>query len=394
MPFQSFNLRSSSLQVLDSQEITDPTPIQMETIPVLMEGKDIIAQAKTGSGKTLAFGLPLVEVCVASEKNVQALVLAPTRELAQQVGKVVGDLAASAGLSAVVLFGGVGYGPQDSALGRGQQIVVGTPGRVLDHLRRGTLKLQAVRYLVLDEADQMLDKGFGPDVERIIAMTPSSRQTALFSATTPDWVRDVSKRYLIEPKIVKVTEAEEAPPEIDHSIVEVWSGDKFAVLATLLHQPADGATLVFGRTRHGVMNLARRLQRLGFDVEALQGDLSQPVRDRIVQRFRDGSVPILLATNVAARGLDMLNISRVINYDIPETSELFVHRVGRTGRMGRSGVAITLIAATDLQKMHEIERALGRKLPRITPAELAVLSPAAPSGRPASTLQPIAATKI
>ena len=389
LSFQSFKLRSSSLQILDSQEITEPTPIQEDTIPTLLEGKDIIAQAKTGSGKTLAFGLPLIEICDPSDRQVQAIVLAPTRELAQQVGGVIGELAKPAGLSAVVLFGGVGYGPQDSALVRGQQIVVGTPGRILDHLRRGTLKLGAVRYLVLDEADQMLDKGFGPDVERIIAMTPASRQTALFSATTPDWVRDVSKRYLIEPKIVKVTEAEEPPPEIDHSIVEVWSGDKFSVLANLLQQPADGATLVFGRTRHGVMNLARRLQRLGFEVEALQGDLSQPVRDRIVQRFRDGSVPILLATNVAARGLDMLNISRVINYDIPETSDLFVHRVGRTGRMGRSGVAITLLAATELQKMHEIERGLGRKLPRVSLADLAAAAPPAPLA-PAPAARPAA----
>ncbi len=391
MSFQSFNLRSSSLKILDSQEITEPTLIQEETIPTLLAGKDIIAQAKTGSGKTLAFGLPLVEACDASEKKAQALVLAPTRELAQQVGKVLGELAVPAGLSAVVLFGGVGYAPQDNALGCGPQIVVGTPGRILDHLRRGTLKLAAVHYLVLDEADQMLDKGFGPDVERIIAMTPASRQTALFSATTPDWVRDVSKRYLIEPKIIKVTEIEEAPPEIDHSIVEVWSGDKFSVLANLLQQPAEGATLVFGRTRHGVMNLARRLQKLGFEVEALQGDLSQPIRDRIVQRFREGSVPILLATNVAARGLDMLNISRVINYDIAESSDLFVHRVGRTGRMGRTGVAITLLAATELQKMHEIERGLGRKLPRVSVADLAAAAPPPVAAPPAPRQAPEAA---
>ncbi|MGE0687844.1 MAG: DEAD/DEAH box helicase [Dehalococcoidia bacterium] len=360
----------STLKVLNSQDITEPTQIQQSSIPILLDGHDLIAQAKTGSGKTLAFGIPLVECCDPDDHTVQALVLCPTRELAQQVGGVIGALAKPAGMTLTTVFGGVGYQPQDDALKR-TQIVVGTPGRILDHLRRGTLRLNGVHYLVLDEADQMLDKGFGPDVERIIKMTPASRQTALFSATTPGWVKDVSARYLLEPKTVSVTTEDEAPPDIDHSIVEIWSGDKFSTLTRLLEMPAEGATLVFGRTRHGVINLARRLDKMGFDVEALQGDLSQPARDRIVARFRSGKVPILLATNVAARGLDMLNITRVINYDVPETSELFVHRVGRTGRMGRSGQAITLLAATELQKMHEIERALGRKLPRVSIDQLA-----------------------
>lgn len=377
MSFKPFDLLETSLEVLRAQDITEPTPIQEASIPILLDGHDLIAQAKTGSGKTLAFGIPLVECCDPEDRSVQALVLCPTRELAQQVGTVIARMAKPAGMTLTVLFGGVGYQPQDDALKKGTQIVIGTPGRILDHLRRGTLRLSGVHYLVLDEADQMLDKGFGPDVERIISMTPASRQTALFSATTPDWVRDVSKRYLLEPKSVSVTTEDEAPPDIDHSVIEVWSGDKFSILVNLLHLPSDGATLVFGRTRHGVMNLARRLNRLDFEVEALQGDMTQPARDRIVQRFREGRVPILLATNVAARGLDMLNITRVINYDVPETSELFVHRVGRTGRMGRSGQAITLLAATELQKMHEIERHLGHKLPRLSVDQLAWMEAAA-----------------
>jgi ATP-dependent RNA helicase DeaD len=363
-------LLPSTLEVLTSQNITEPTQIQQASIPILLDGHDLIAQAKTGSGKTLAFGIPLVECCDPDDHSVQALVLCPTRELAQQVGGVIGQLAKVAGMTLTTVFGGVGYQPQDLAL-KNTQIVVGTPGRILDHLRRGTLRLNGVHYLVLDEADQMLDKGFGPDVERIIRSTPASRQTALFSATTPGWVKDVSARYLMEPKTVSVTTEDEAPPDIDHSIIEVWSGDKISTLIKLLELPEEGATLVFGRTRHGVINLARRLNKMGFEVEALQGDLSQPARDRIVARFRSGKVPILLATNVAARGLDMLNITRVINYDVPETSELFVHRVGRTGRMGRSGQAITLLAATELQKMHEIERALGTKLPRVTVEQIA-----------------------
>ena len=386
MPFSDFSLRASSLATLAAQDITDPTPIQLQSIPIMLEGRDIIGQAYTGSGKTLAFGLPLIEAVDADSAETQALVLCPTRELAQQVGGVLSQLARPAGMAVVVLYGGVGYGPQMDALHGRPQVVVGTPGRILDHLQRRTLNLGALRLLVLDEADQMLDKGFAPDVERIIRQTPKSRQTALFSATTPDWVKRVSAQYLQEPTHIQTDTANEAPPEIEHAIIEVWSGEKLPVLLSLLSQPTEGATLVFGRTRHGVINLARRLQRLGFEVEALQGDLGQPARDRIVKRFREGHLPILLATNVAARGLDMLNIERVINYDLPETSELFVHRVGRTGRMGRAGMAITLIAATDLLKIQEIERDLGRKLPRIAvppPMQMQPASAAQVRKRPA-----------
>ena len=391
MPFSDFRLRASSLATLASQNITDPTPIQEQAIPVMLEGRDIIGQAKTGSGKTLAFGLPLIEAMDPDSADTQALVLCPTRELAQQVGGVLSGLAKPAGFRVVVLYGGVGYGPQMDALHAKPQIVVGTPGRILDHLQRGTLRLGALRLLVLDEADQMLDKGFAPDVERIIRQTPKSRQTVLFSATTPDWVRRVSAQYLREPEYIHISMQTEAAPEIEHAIIEIWSGEKLPVLLSLLSQPTEGATLVFGRTRHGVINLARRLQRLGFDVEALQGDLGQPARDRIVKQFREGHLPILLATNVAARGLDMLNIERVINYDLPETSELFVHRVGRTGRMGRAGLAITLIAATDLLKIQEIERDLGRKLPRIPAPPPVDIRPAPVKPRPAIA-QEISAT--
>ena len=365
MPFSDFDLLASSLKALDRQDIVEPTPIQSQAIPLMLDGHDIIGQAQTGSGKTLAFGLPLIESMDETSRQTQALVLVPTRELAAQVGSVIESLARPAGMDLLVVYGGVGYQPQIDALRRGVQIVVGTPGRVLDHLQRGALKLDALEVLVLDEADQMLDKGFAPDVERIIKRTPSERQTVLFSATTPDWVKNVAAKYLYEPKYISIGKETQADPEIEHSVIEVWDGNKMNVLLALLTQPAEGATLVFGRTRHGVINLAKRLQKLGFEVEALQGDLGQPARDRIVKRFREGHLPILLATNVAARGLDMLNIERVINYDLPETGELFVHRVGRTGRMGRSGEAVTLIAATDLQKLHEIERHLGRKLPRI-----------------------------
>ena len=228
--------------------------------------------------------------------------LVPTRELAAQVGGVMESLARPAGMDVLVVYGGVGYQPQIDALRRGVQIVVGTPGRVLDHLQRGALKLDALEVLVLDEADQMLDKGFAPDVERIIRRTPQERQTALFSATTPDWVKNVAAKYLYEPQYVSIGKTRSPSPKSSTRVIEVWDGNKMNVLLALLTQPAEGATLVFGRTRHGVINLAKRLQKLGFEVEALQGDLGQPARDRIVKRFREGRLPILLATNVAARG--------------------------------------------------------------------------------------------
>jgi len=382
VPFSDFDLSETSLAVLTSQDIVEPTAIQSNSIPVLLDGNDIIAQAHTGSGKTLAFGLPLIEACDPDEHYVQAIVLCPTRELAQQVHGVLRDLATPAGLSTVVVYGGVGFETQIAAVRGGAQIVVGTPGRVLDHLRRGTLDLSGVGMLVLDEADQMLDQGFAPDVERIIRTTPKTRQTALFSATTPSWVKDVSAKYLNQPILVKGSEEVAAEPDIDHNVVEVWSGDKMPVLLALLNRPSTGATLVFGRTRHGVMNLARRLQRLGYDVEALQGDLGQNARDRLVKRFRECKIPVLVATNVAARGLDMLNIEHVINYDLPETSELLVHRIGRTGRMGRSGVATTIVAAIDLQKLHEFERDLGKKFPRMSAQQaMAMATMAAPEPR-------------
>jgi ATP-dependent RNA helicase DeaD len=374
LSFSDFDLLETSLEALDKQNIVEPTPIQAQAIPLLLDGYDIIGQAHTGSGKTLAFGLPLLESIDPTSRETQALVLVPTRELAAQVGAVLESLARPAGMDVLIVYGGVGYQPQIDGLRRGAQIVVGTPGRILDHLQRGALKLDALEVLVLDEADQMLDKGFAPDVERIIKRTPPERQTALFSATTPDWVQNVAAKYLYQPKYVSIGNTE-PEPEIEHAVIEVWDGNKMNILLALLTQPSEGATLVFGRTRHGVINLAKRLQKLGFEVEALQGDLGQPARDRIVKRFREGHLPILLATNVAARGLDMLNIDRVINYDLPETGELFIHRVGRTGRMGRSGEAVTLVAAVDLQKLHEIERHLGRKLPRI-PAPTAGPMPA------------------
>ncbi len=347
-------------------EIDTPTAIQERSIPLLLAGRDVIGQAQTGSGKTLAFGLPLMERCDEQQRQVQALVLTPTRELARQVSHVLTALGKDARIKVALIYGGRPFGPQEKALADGAQVVVGTPGRLLDHLRRRTLRLEQLRMLVLDEADEMLDQGFAPDVERILAMTPRSRQTALFSATIPPWVEKIAAKHLSDPEVLVAEVGDGSDPEIDHFVVEAYREDKFRVLLRLLDEPAEGSTLVFGRTKRGVRNLGRRLETQGYQVAVLQGNLDQKARDRALERFRSGVVPILVATNVAARGLDILNIGQVINYDLPETHELFTHRAGRTGRMGRSGRAITLVSATDLTKWQAIERGLGRRLPRVS----------------------------
>jgi ATP-dependent RNA helicase DeaD len=364
--FHKFALRDSSLRALERMSIDTPTPIQDSTIPLLLEQRDVIAEAPTGSGKTLAFALPILEQVDADSRHTQALILVPTRELARQVASVFAELSETSRTRVTLLHGGVGYDRQEKALRAGSHIVVGTPGRTLDHLKRRMLHLDRLQMLVLDEADEMLDRGFAPDVDRILAMTPRSRQTALFSATTPAWVQRIANKHLNDPAVIATADSDEPEPDIEHTVMEVYNGDKFQVLLGLLKEPVEGSTLVFGRTKRGVRNLGQRLRQNGFSVAVLQGNLGQNQRDREMERFRDGKADVLAATNVAARGLDILHIGRVINYDMPDSHELFTHRVGRTARMGRSGAAITLAGAADLPKLHEIERGLGRKLPRVS----------------------------
>jgi ATP-dependent RNA helicase DeaD len=362
--FDELTLQPATRAAVAQMGISTPTPIQSQAIPPMLQGFDIVGQARTGSGKTLAFALPIVERSDPGARGVQALVLVPTRELAIQVGEVIGKLAAARRLRLTLLYGGRALRPEQQALAAGAQIVVGTPGRTLDHLRQGTLSLSRLRIFVLDEGDEMLDRGFAPDVERILAQTPSERQTALFSATVPEWVMATAGKHLRNPVMVQVDRELDAPPEIEHVVYEVDAGAKLDALRTLLDRRGDGPVLVFGRTKHGVKKLARKLESEGFPVGALQGNLSQNARERVMAGFRSGAVPILLATNVAARGLDVEGIGQVINYEVPESGELFTHRVGRTGRMGRQGEAITLVSPDEAPKWRQIERVLGRSLPR------------------------------
>ena len=340
--------------------ISSPTPIQEKAIPSLMAGRDLIGQARTGSGKTLAFAVPLIERCDPSFRGIQALVLVPTRELAIQVAAVVKALASSQQLRVTLLYGGRSLRPEYAALRNRPHIVIGTPGRTLDHLRQGTLDLGSVRFLVLDEADEMLDRGFAPDVEAIIGRTPNGRQTALLSATMPEWVAKTAAKHLRQAITVKVDTGIHSPPSVEHLVYTIQKGDKLEALRTLLDRRDDMPVIVFGKTKRGVKKLASKLA-LDYPVGALQGNLSQNARERVMADFRSGAVSILVATNVAARGLDIEGVGQVINYDLPDSGQLFTHRAGRTGRMGRSGEAVTFVTMEDERKWREIERGLGHR---------------------------------
>lgn len=360
--FADLGVQQTFVSALARARITVPTPIQIRAIPPLLQGRDVMGQARTGSGKTLAFALPIVDRCDSRIRGVQALVLVPTRELAIQVGGVIAPLGALKGLRSTLLYGGRSLLPEKQALLGRVHIVVGTPGRTLDHLRQGNLSLGQLRVFVLDEGDEMLDQGFAPDVERILGFAPQKRQTALFSATLPDWVLTVAARHLQDPVQVHVDAEFAGPPEIEHVVYEMDVSAKLNVLGRLLDQRAGGQILVFGRTKHGVKKLARQLEQMGYPVGSLQGNLSQNARERALAAFRSGDLPILCATNVAARGLDIEGIGQVINFDLPESAELFTHRAGRTGRMGRQGEAITFVTPEEAPKLRQIERLLGRRL--------------------------------
>ena len=361
--FPELTLMPTTRAAITRMGISTPTPIQAATIPALQAGIDVIGQARTGSGKTLAFTIPMIERCEPSRRAVQALVLVPTRELAIQVAGVARGVASRRSLTVTLLYGGRSLDTERRALQGGTQIVIGTPGRTLDHLRRGNLVLKDLSVFVLDEADEMLDRGFANDVEEILAATPRERQTVLFSATLPEWVAKTAHKHLRDPQTVSVDADVHSLPEIKYSVYEVDKARKLDALRTFL-DGHDGPILVFGRTKHGVKKLARRLTELGYPVGALQGNLSQNARENVMARFRSGKVPILVATNVASRGLDIEGIDRVINFDLPDSNLLFTHRTGRTGRMGRQGEAITFITANDSKKWREIERAMGRRFPR------------------------------
>ncbi|MCY4614965.1 MAG: DEAD/DEAH box helicase [Chloroflexi bacterium] len=362
--FRSLGISDRSLASVIEMGFTEPTPVQARSIPVLLEGHDVVGIAQTGTGKTLAFGLPMAEQLDARRPEAQALVLVPTRELAQQVLAVLTDIGRPFGLRTVGLLGGHALQGDFRALDANPHVIVGTPGRIKDHLRRRTLSLSGIRYAVLDEADQMLDIGFLPDITHILGRTPRSRQTALFSATMPHNVMRLVRRYMDQPETIAVASELETVESVDHVYFEVAERDKVRGLRELIDRELRGRTLVFSRTKRGVDRLAERLHGLGVKVGALHGDMDQRKRDRVVRSFRDGELDLLIATNVAARGLDIPEITHVVNYDAADNAEEYVHRTGRTGRAGREGKAISFVSEVDIDRFDVLRETFGERLTR------------------------------
>ncbi len=339
-----------------------PSPIQELAIPPLLEGLDVIGQAQTGSGKTAAFGLPMLQYVEPGEHDVQGLVLTPTRELCIQVTQALRAYGARKGVDVVAVFGGAPIRSQQAQLRAGGQIVVGTVGRVRDLISRHTLILNTCRFVVLDEADEMLDLGFLEDVERILALMPTSRQTALFSATMPLEIRRLADQYLYHPVTVKVEAATLTVDTVEQFALEVPGREKAEQLAEVLDSERPDQAIVFVRTKVRCEQLFRTLRDRGFDVKALHGDMTQGARDGVMISFKDGRLPLLVATDVAARGLDISGVSHVINFDVPTSPDVYVHRIGRTARVGRSGRAITLYERRQRREVQAIERHAGVKL--------------------------------
>jgi ATP-dependent RNA helicase DeaD len=354
--FADLGLSQPLLEALAHLGYERPTPIQEQAIPALLDGRDVMGQAQTGTGKTAAFGLPMLEYVDPEEPEVQALVLTPTRELCIQVTQALRAYGERRGIDVVAVFGGAPIRDQASRLGRGAQVVVGTVGRVLDMVGRHHLMLDGARYVVLDEADEMLDLGFLEDVETILGRCPAGRQTALFSATIPREIRRLAEKFMHDPVEIQVRAATLTIDTVEQFYVEVSDGEKPEALTRVLKAENPDQAIVFVRTKVGVDRLARKLNDSGVRVKALHGDMSQGQRDGVMIAFKGGRERLLVATDVAARGLDITGVSHVVNYDIPNSPDVYVHRVGRTGRAGEAGRAITLITPRQRRELEAIER--------------------------------------
>ncbi|WP_297205440.1 DEAD/DEAH family ATP-dependent RNA helicase [uncultured Pluralibacter sp.] len=364
--FADLGLKAPILEALSDLGYEKPSPIQAECIPHLLGGRDVLGMAQTGSGKTAAFSLPLLQNLDPELKAPQILVLAPTRELAVQVGEAMTDFSKHMrGVNVVALYGGQRYDVQLRALRQGPQIVVGTPGRLLDHLKRGTLDLSKLSGLVLDEADEMLRMGFIEDVETIMAQIPEGHQTALFSATMPEAIRRITRRFMKEPQEVRIQSSITTRPDISQSYWTAYGMRKNEALVRFLEAEDFDAAIIFVRTKNATLEVAEALERSGYNSAALNGDMNQSLREQTLDRLKDGRLDILIATDVAARGLDVERISLVVNYDIPMDSESYVHRIGRTGRAGRAGRALLFVENRERRLLRNIERTMKLTIPEV-----------------------------
>lgn len=361
--FGELVLEKRVVTALKDMGFEEPSPIQRQAIPLLLEGKDIIGQAQTGTGKTAAFGIPIVQG-IEDHRHIQALILSPTRELAIQVAEEIGNIGRAKRIRAVPVYGGQPIERQIRALKSGVPIVIGTPGRLLDHIHRGTIKLDHVRYLVLDEADEMLDMGFIDDINLIMGATPETRQTLLFSATMPKPIQELAENFLHDPKIIRMKAKEVTIDLIEQSYIEVPDRQKFDILCRLLDLQEPDLAIIFVRTKRRVDEVSEALKKRGYSAEGIHGDLTQAKRDTVIRQFRERTIDILVATDVAARGLDISGVTHVFNYDLPQDPESYVHRVGRTGRAGQSGEATTFVIPREIEHLRTIERLIKRRIQR------------------------------
>lgn len=362
--FKDLGLSPACLEQLEQLGFTEPTQIQQQAIPALLEGRDIVGQSQTGTGKTAAFSLPALEIVEADNKAVQALILTPTRELAQQVGQAIQDFSSRDGrIYSLTVYGGQSIERQISRLRRGVQIIVGTPGRVIDLLERRELNLGQLKLAILDEADEMLSMGFIDDIKKILRQAPKERQTACLSATMPREIKELINNFLISPVTLTVRQKEAAPTRIDQHVYMVPRGwQKIKALQPILEIEEPESAIIFVRTKRTASELASKLQEAGHSVDEYHGNLSQMQRERLVKRFRDGKIRMVVATDIAARGLDVQDLTHVINYDLPDNTETYIHRIGRTGRAGKTGTAIAIAQSGDRRALRQIERRLRTKI--------------------------------
>jgi len=378
--FNSLGLAPSLLDALTAKGFTTPTPIQAKAIPPALAGRDVLGLAQTGTGKTAAFALPTLQRLAAAgrkpaPKSARVLVLTPTRELASQVAETFEEFGAPLKLSTTVVYGGVGYTPQAKAMQRGVDVLVATPGRLLDLMNQGDANLGSVEVAILDEADRMLDMGFIHDVKKVVAKLPKERQTLFFSATMPDSVAGLAASLLKDHVRVEVTPPASTVDRIQQSVMHMSQQDKPRALIALLQDPDWTRTIVFSRTKHGANRIAEKLEKAGISAAAIHGNKSQSARERALEGFRTGTVRALIATDIAARGIDVEGVSHVVNYDLPEVPEAYVHRIGRTARAGRDGVAVAFCAPDEKPLLKDIEKAIRRSVPQAATPELAELPP-------------------